>query len=322
MDYKAIYAYRLGPRRDRRRRAPSIGFARLGLDTVTMAGSYHAGKFLRPHGKAGKVYFPRTASSISSPTRSAMARSSRSRIRRSPPAPTSLRELAGPGSGGDERLARASAQQPARRSASRVDRRQRVRRPLRLQPLPVGARSARLRDRPGARSSPNPIRSPASRWRRPVSCPTRTATITSSRSFARTAGSIPSSASASASIAPAGAKRAGLESSALRRQVASDIEAYLASDVDFPDDMAEAFWLADARTDRRSCGVPRLALRGRDLAGRRNSRRRAPERDGRGDPLRRAADRRRLVRRQRSEGARRGRRHHRSVLLRAGRGAD
>ena len=30
----------------------------LGLDTVTFAGSYHAGKFIRPQGKAGKVYFP------------------------------------------------------------------------------------------------------------------------------------------------------------------------------------------------------------------------------------------------------------------------
>ncbi len=28
------------------------------LNTVTMAGSYHAGKFLRPHGRPGKVYFP------------------------------------------------------------------------------------------------------------------------------------------------------------------------------------------------------------------------------------------------------------------------
>ncbi|WDR03118.1 hypothetical protein PSQ19_02675 [Devosia algicola] len=36
----------------------SPNFASLGLDTVTIAGSYHAGKFLRPHGKAGKVYFP------------------------------------------------------------------------------------------------------------------------------------------------------------------------------------------------------------------------------------------------------------------------
>ncbi len=33
-------------------------FRDLGLNTVTLAGSYHAGKFLRPHGKTGKVYFP------------------------------------------------------------------------------------------------------------------------------------------------------------------------------------------------------------------------------------------------------------------------
>ena len=30
----------------------------LGLDTVSLAGAYHAGKFLRPHGRAGRVYFP------------------------------------------------------------------------------------------------------------------------------------------------------------------------------------------------------------------------------------------------------------------------
>jgi hypothetical protein len=33
-------------------------FKGLGLNTVTLAGSYHAGKFLRPHGRSGKVYFP------------------------------------------------------------------------------------------------------------------------------------------------------------------------------------------------------------------------------------------------------------------------
>jgi hypothetical protein len=33
-------------------------FLACGLDTVTLAGSYHAGKFLRPHGTGGKVYFP------------------------------------------------------------------------------------------------------------------------------------------------------------------------------------------------------------------------------------------------------------------------
>src|SRR5262249_22689 len=30
----------------------------LHVDTVTMAGAYHAGKFLRPRGQSGKVYFP------------------------------------------------------------------------------------------------------------------------------------------------------------------------------------------------------------------------------------------------------------------------
>lgn len=57
MSYKAIYTYAWDLAET------GIGdvcgaFQRLGLDTVTMAGSYHAGKFLRPHGKQGKVYFP------------------------------------------------------------------------------------------------------------------------------------------------------------------------------------------------------------------------------------------------------------------------
>lgn len=30
----------------------------IGADTVTLAASYHAGKFIRPHGRSGKVYFP------------------------------------------------------------------------------------------------------------------------------------------------------------------------------------------------------------------------------------------------------------------------
>ena len=57
MSYKAIYAYawdiaEIGPA------AAMDEFQRLGLDTVTIARSYHAGKFLRPHGRSGKVYFP------------------------------------------------------------------------------------------------------------------------------------------------------------------------------------------------------------------------------------------------------------------------
>ena len=57
MSYKAIYTYAWDLAEDGV--ATCIAdFQRLGLDTVTIAGTYHAGKFLRPHGKAGKVYFP------------------------------------------------------------------------------------------------------------------------------------------------------------------------------------------------------------------------------------------------------------------------
>jgi hypothetical protein len=57
MSYKAIYSYAWDLAET------GIGaaieeFQALGLDTVAIAGSYHAGKFLRPHGKTGKVYFP------------------------------------------------------------------------------------------------------------------------------------------------------------------------------------------------------------------------------------------------------------------------
>ena len=45
-----------------------------------------------------------------------------------------------------------------------------------------------------------------------------------------------------------GAKATGIDPTALKKQVAGDISAYLASDFDFPADMAEAFWLADTRT--------------------------------------------------------------------------
>ena len=44
-----------------------------------------------------------------------------------------------------------------------------------------------------------------------------------------------------------GATRAGIDARRLKRQIAQNVTAYLASDVDFPADMAEAFWLADTR---------------------------------------------------------------------------
>jgi hypothetical protein len=57
MSYKAIYTYAWDLAEEGVDKAADQ-FLKLGLDTVTMAGSYHAGKFLRPHGRSGKVYFP------------------------------------------------------------------------------------------------------------------------------------------------------------------------------------------------------------------------------------------------------------------------
>ena len=57
MSYKAIYTY-AWDLAETGAAAAADEFRSLGLDTVTIAGSYHAGKFMRPHGKAGKVYFP------------------------------------------------------------------------------------------------------------------------------------------------------------------------------------------------------------------------------------------------------------------------
>lgn len=57
MSYKAIYTYAWDLAEAGVSKAVEQ-FEALGLDTVTIAGSYHAGKFLRPHGRTGKVYFP------------------------------------------------------------------------------------------------------------------------------------------------------------------------------------------------------------------------------------------------------------------------
>ena len=55
--YRAVYAYAWD--------VAEVGSAEFageltdaGIDTVSFACSYHAGKFLRPKGRAGKVYFP------------------------------------------------------------------------------------------------------------------------------------------------------------------------------------------------------------------------------------------------------------------------
>lgn len=57
MSYRSIYTYAWDIAETGVKTAVAE-FRALGLDTVTFAGSYHAGKFLRPHGRTGKIYFP------------------------------------------------------------------------------------------------------------------------------------------------------------------------------------------------------------------------------------------------------------------------
>ena len=46
-----------------------------------------------------------------------------------------------------------------------------------------------------------------------------------------------------------GAAQAGIDAASLSRRVRDDVESYLSGEIDLPDDMAEAFWVADTRTD-------------------------------------------------------------------------
>lgn len=57
MSYKAILSYAWDLAEHGTSNAVHT-FVAMGLDTVSLAGTYHAGKFLRPQGKNRKVYFP------------------------------------------------------------------------------------------------------------------------------------------------------------------------------------------------------------------------------------------------------------------------
>ena len=56
--YKGLYAY-AWDLADEGLEAALERIRPTGVNTITLAASYHAGKFLRPHGRTGKVYFPK-----------------------------------------------------------------------------------------------------------------------------------------------------------------------------------------------------------------------------------------------------------------------
>ncbi|MBV9289112.1 MAG: hypothetical protein JO288_15070, partial [Hyphomicrobiales bacterium] len=247
MGYRAIYAYAWD--------LAEVGvsaalerFGSLGLDAVTMAGSYHAGKFLRPHGKTGKVYFPEDGVVYFTPDPA--------RYGAIKPVPHSMvaagkdvmRELVG-----QDRLAtnvwlvllhntRLGEAHPEATVANAFGDHY-------VYNLCPSAPDARAYAIGLARDVTESYPAAGVSLETPgflpyahgyhhefaLNRPNRWLDSQLGLCFCE--------------HCSAGAKRAGLTIEALRRQVAADIEAYLAADVDFPADMAEAFWLADARTD-------------------------------------------------------------------------
>jgi hypothetical protein len=247
MGYKAIYAYPwdlvetgLSAAIDR--------FQDLGLDTVTVAGSYHAGKFLRPHGRSGKVYFPEDGTVYFKPDPS--------RYGAIKPVANSMLAL------GRNMVGELSRQDRLATNVWLV-----LMHNTRLGSAHTDETVANaFGDRYVYNLCPSApeARAYAIGLARDV-----TESLPVSGISLETPGFLPYAHGFHHEFAlnrpdrwldgllglcfcphcVAGAERAGVRAEALRRQVAADIEAYLMSDVDFPADMAEAFWTADVRSD-------------------------------------------------------------------------
>ncbi len=247
MGYRAVYAYAW----DLAEAGVSAAidrFRALGLDTVTIAGSYHAGKFLRPHGRTGRVYFPEDGA--------VYFKHDPGRYGAIKPVPHSM--LAA----GEDMVGALAAQD---RMAANVWL-------VLLHNTRLGAEhpNATVANAFGDRLVYNlcPSAPQARAYALGLAIDVTESYPVAGVSM-ETPGFLPYAHGFHHEftlVRPnrwldsqlglcfcehcvAGAKRAGIPVEALRRQVAGDIDAYLAGDVDFPADMAEAFWLADTRTD-------------------------------------------------------------------------
>jgi hypothetical protein len=246
MSYRAIYTY-AWDLAETGVKAAVEEFLGLGLDTVTYAGSYHAGKFLRPHGRSGKVYFPEDGTvyfkpdprryGAIKPVANGML-AERDILRELTQAPginanvwlvllhNTLLGTAHPDATvanafGDRYVYSLCPSAPEARAYA-VGLARDV-----TENYPVSGLSM---ETPGflpyahgfhhefALNMPNP-------W------------LESGLGLCFCAHCIK------------GAAHAGIDAKRLKSRLAEDIGAYLASDLDFPSDMAEAFWLADTRSD-------------------------------------------------------------------------
>lgn len=246
MSYSAIYTYAWD--------LAEVGigeavrqFAGLGLDTVTVAGSYHAGKFLRPHGRSGKVYFPEDGTIYfkADPNRYGAIK----------PAPNSqfsdadvIRQLTANGklatnvwlvlmhntllgtrhpdatvanAFGDRYVFNLCPSAPEARAYAKG---------LAIDVTQSYAVSGLSLETPGFMPYTHGFHHEFA-----LNRPNRWLDSLLGLCFCN--------------HCSAGAKKAGINAASLQARIRTDISDYLAGDVDLSDDMAEAFWLADTRTD-------------------------------------------------------------------------
>ena len=247
MSYKAIYAY-AWDLAETGVAAAVDRFLALGLDTVTVAGSYHAGKFLRPHGLSGKVYFPEDGTVYFKPD---------------PNRYGAIKPLLNSMIAAGEDMVGALARQ--NRMATNVwlvlmhNTRLGVAHPQSTVANAFGDRYIYnlCPSAPEARAYAIGLALDVTESYPVVGVSLETpgflpyahgfhhefALVRSNRWLERQLGLC------FCEHCAAGAKRAGIRIEALRRRIVGDIEAYLAGAADYPADMAEAFWLADAVTD-------------------------------------------------------------------------
>ena len=246
MSYKAIYTYAWDLAEEGVSKA--VGqFEALGLDTVTIAGSYHAGKFLRPHGRAGKVYFPEDGT--------VYFKANLARYGAIKPVANSLLSS-------QDVLRELTLQQGMKTNVWLVL----LHNTLLGSAHPDSAVSNAFGDRYIYNLCPS---APDARAYAIGLAQDVTETYPVSGLSMETPGFLPYAhgfhhefalnrpnrwldSQLGLCFCPhclKGAKAAGINATRLKTQVAEDVSAYLASDLDYPADMAEAFWAADTRTD-------------------------------------------------------------------------
>ena len=247
MSYRAIYAYAWNLA-DEGVDGVTGRVAALGINTITVAGSYHAGKFLQPHGRSGKVFFPEdgTVYFNPDPARYGTIKPVLNSLVRERDV---LREIVGTSQMAtnvwlvllhNSRLGELHPQSTVRNAFG-------DRYVYSLCPSAPDAREYAI-----------------------ALCRDVTDNYPVSGISLETPGFLPYAHGYHHEFAMVrpnawldrrlglcfcdhcvrGAEGAGIDARGLQARVRGDIETYLASGIDFPGDMAEAFWLSDATTDR------------------------------------------------------------------------